>query len=81
MRLALKQLGFNECYHHWAWFENPPDSIMWQAAYEAKWKGKGKFGRAEFDQLLGHCRVSYSPLSPRSFTIAPQYLALTFDYL
>ena len=32
---------------------------MWQEAYQAKYNGKGKpFGRAEFDQILGHCQAA-----------------------
>ena len=38
--------------------ENPRDCEMWQEAYDAKFHGKGKrFGRAEFDKLLGHCQA------------------------
>lgn len=55
----MRILGFNDCYHGFeASFENPKDLEMWAEAVDAKFNGKGKpFGRAEFDQLLGHCQV------------------------
>lgn len=35
---------------------------MWVAAYRAKFHGEGKpFGKAEWDQLLGHCMVITCP--------------------
>ena len=37
--------------------ENPPDNLMWQDAFAAKFDGKGKFGREEWDALLGHCQA------------------------
>jgi hypothetical protein len=37
--------------------ENPPDALMWINAFEAKYYGKGNFGREFWDQLLGHCQV------------------------
>jgi hypothetical protein len=42
---------------------------MWLDAMRAKFEGEGKpFGKAEFDQLLGHCQVCVSlrPLCRRS---------------
>lgn len=41
--------------------ENPPDCIMWQRAFEAKYDGIGRFGREEWDSLLGHCQVRLYP--------------------
>jgi len=58
LRTALKQLGYNDCYHMMsASVENPPDCLVWQDAFAAKYDGKGKFGREEWDQLLGHCQA------------------------
>jgi hypothetical protein len=37
--------------------ENPPDAPMWIDAFEAKYYGKGNFGKESWDQLLGHCQV------------------------
>ena len=37
--------------------ENPPDCLCWQDAFAAKFEGKGKFGRAEWDALFGHCQA------------------------
>jgi len=60
MRIALKQLGYNDTYHMMSVMENPMDGEMWIEAYEAKYFGKGKpYGREEWDQLLGHCQVKY----------------------
>ena len=58
LRAALKELGYNDCYHMMsASVENPPDCLVWQDAFAAKYDGKGKFGREEWDQLLGHCQA------------------------
>lgn len=58
MRVALKTLGFDDCYHGYSCVhENPPDNYLWQRAMDWKLKGKGTFGNAEWDQLLGHCRA------------------------
>ena len=58
LRIALKELGYNDTYHMMnASVENPPDCLMWQDAFAAKFDGKGKFGREEWDQLLGHCQA------------------------
>ena len=35
--------------------ENPPDCLMWQDAFAAKFDNDGEFGREQWDQLLGHC--------------------------
>ena len=35
--------------------ENPPDCLMWQDAFAAKYDGVGTFGREQWDQLFGHC--------------------------
>jgi hypothetical protein len=37
--------------------ENPPDCLMWQDAFAAKYDGIGTFGREQWDQLLGHCQA------------------------
>ena len=60
MRQALIDLGYVDCYHYTAAFqENPMDCLMWNEAFEAKFEGKGKeFTRKDWDQLLGHCQVS-----------------------
>lgn len=39
--------------------ENPKDDDLWVEAFQAKFEGKGKkWGRKEWDALLGHCMVS-----------------------
>jgi hypothetical protein len=38
--------------------ENPPDALLWQDAFAAKYDGKGEFTKADWDALLGHCMVS-----------------------
>jgi hypothetical protein len=37
---------------------NPQDCKMWAEAVREKFEGQEKrFGRTEFDRLLGHCQV------------------------
>ena len=56
LRAALQILGFEGTYHMMnASVENPPDCLCWMDAFAAKYDGKGKFGREEWDSLLGHC--------------------------
>ncbi|PYH89013.1 hypothetical protein BO71DRAFT_435204 [Aspergillus ellipticus CBS 707.79] len=59
LRQALLDLGYDDCYHFAACLsENPPDCRMWIEALEAKFEGQGDpFTRADWDQLLGHCRA------------------------
>ncbi len=55
---ADEKAGYEDTYHMMsASVENPPDCIMWQRAFEAKYDGIGRFGREEWDSLLGHCQV------------------------
>lgn len=58
MRMALQILGYNETYHGSALLANFRDADMWMEALDAKYNpqnGLKPFGRAEWDQLLGHC--------------------------
>ena len=59
LRMALKQLGFDDCYHMMsASVENPPDCLMWLDALAAKYDKNGTvFSREQWDQLLGHCQA------------------------
>ncbi|KAF2141672.1 uncharacterized protein K452DRAFT_228059 [Aplosporella prunicola CBS 121167] len=58
MVTAFEKLGYEGVYHMISCFENPYDCDMWREAADAKWFGKGKpYGREEWDQLLGHCKV------------------------
>ena len=59
LRTALRTLGYEDTYHMMsASVENPPDCLVWQDAFAAKFDGRGgKFGREEWDQLLGHCQA------------------------
>lgn len=58
LRSALKELGYTDTYHMMsASVENPPDCLCWMDAFAAKYEGKGKFGREEWDALLGHCQA------------------------
>lgn len=37
-------------------YRNPPDSVLWSEAIDAKYYSKGRpFTRTDWDQLLGHC--------------------------
>ncbi len=69
MRRAFIELGYVDTYHGFAaTLETPQDCEMWLDAMRAKFKGVGKpFGRAEFDQLLGHCQVRTQPSRLMSF--------------
>ncbi|KAF7352156.1 putative nad dependent epimerase dehydratase [Mycena venus] len=55
-RIALEKLGYNETNHGFTVATRPLEMEMWTEAINAKFFGKGKpYGRAEWDQLLGHC--------------------------
>ena len=60
LRQALLDLGYVDCYHFAAVYnENPRDAVMWVEAPEAKYEGKGKpYDQKEWDQLLSYCMVS-----------------------
>jgi hypothetical protein len=56
--------------------ENPPDALMWQDAFAAKYDGVGKFTKDDWDKLLGHCMVSenaYTALCPAIAGIMHSY--------
>jgi hypothetical protein len=57
MKTAFEIMGI-PCWHWISMAENPPDMLMWQEALEAKFDpnstGTKRFGRQEFDKLLGH---------------------------
>lgn len=55
----MQQLGYVDTYHMMsASIENPPDALMWHEALRAKYDGVGTpYGRADWDQLLGHCQA------------------------
>ena len=58
IRKALFILGYYDVYHMTSFMnENPRDGELWAAAADAKFYGKGHFGKEEWDQLLGHCMV------------------------
>ena len=58
---ALEELGIKNCYHMNSVFANPRDSEMWREAAESKYFGKGpKFGRREWDNLMGQSEVCTS---------------------
>ncbi|KAM4054403.1 phosphatidylinositol-4-phosphate 5-Kinase domain-containing protein [Hirsutella rhossiliensis] len=58
MRSALWQLGFHDCYHMHTVLQNlDSHPEQWIRAYEAKYAGKGSFGKADWDHLLGHCQA------------------------
>lgn len=66
MQEAYKIFGYDNPYHFSSIFANVQDADMWNEALRAKLSnGTGRdkpYGRAEFDQLLGHCAgVTDSP--------------------
>ncbi|MCJ1248355.1 hypothetical protein MMC30_005572 [Trapelia coarctata] len=57
LHTALTILGY-PCYHSIAFFQNLPDTTMWNAAMDAKFFGTGPpFTLTEWDQLLGAYRA------------------------
>jgi hypothetical protein len=54
MQNAFRILGYPNPYHFSSMYGNVQDCDMWVDALRAKYEGIGTFGRAEFDQLLGH---------------------------
>ncbi|KAJ7457730.1 P-loop containing nucleoside triphosphate hydrolase protein [Mycena latifolia] len=58
MRTALETLGYKHTYHMQDVLADPREADFWTEAIDAKFEGKGTpFGRAEWDQLLGHCQA------------------------
>lgn len=57
IRVALKMLGYDDCYHGYSCLhENPPDNELWLEAADAKFRGKGKpYTKEQWDSLLGDC--------------------------
>ncbi|KAJ7206373.1 hypothetical protein GGX14DRAFT_457666, partial [Mycena pura] len=56
MRDALEMLGYNVTNHGFRVGPNPNERALWTKAVNAKFYGKGnRYGRMEWDQLLGHC--------------------------
>ncbi|TKA64503.1 hypothetical protein B0A55_13652 [Friedmanniomyces simplex] len=55
MRKALEILGFSEPYHFSSFYDNLQDCDMWLQLMNAKYEGKGTYGKEDFDKLLGHC--------------------------
>ena len=47
-------------------FTNLSDSELWLDALAAKFEGGKPFEKKEWDQLLGHCQVNITTVSPRS---------------
>ncbi|KAJ7457736.1 hypothetical protein FB451DRAFT_948267, partial [Mycena latifolia] len=58
MRTALETLGYKHTYHMQDVLADPHEADFWTEAIDAKFEGMGTpFGRAEWDQLLGHCQA------------------------
>ncbi|KAJ7062576.1 P-loop containing nucleoside triphosphate hydrolase protein [Mycena amicta] len=56
MHSALQILGYHDVHHMFNVLSNPLDADLWHEALEARFEGKGTpYGRAEWDQVLGHC--------------------------
>lgn len=56
MRAAMKELGYTDTYHMMSTsIENPPDALLWRAAFAAKYHSGPPFTLAHWDALLGHC--------------------------
>lgn len=69
MKVALEKLGYNDVYHMTSILtQNPRDADLWKRAYEAVYGGKGKWGKKEWDALLGHCMVRMPDRRKNLFT-------------
>jgi hypothetical protein len=55
MQKALTILGYPNVYHFSSFYDNVQDCDMWMELLEAKFEGKGTYGKEDFDKLLGHC--------------------------
>lgn len=63
MRIALEKLGYRETNHGFTIWTSPPEREMWTEAINVKFFGMGKpYGRAEWDQLPGHCVVGLTTI-------------------
>lgn len=73
MRAALRQLGIHDVYHMHTLRSNPDDIPLWTRAIDAKYNGKGHFGREDWDKLLGTHQVrpflSHIPVSAPFHTL------------
>jgi hypothetical protein len=64
MRAALRQLGVHDVYHMQTTGTSPGDIPYWTRAIDAKYGGKGHFGRQDWDELLATFQVQAAfPLS------------------
>ncbi|OTA03519.1 hypothetical protein A9Z42_0039900 [Trichoderma parareesei] len=58
MRVALKQLGFDDCYHmHNLLLSPETECPQWVRLIEAHYGGKGTITKADFDKVLGKCQA------------------------
>ncbi|KAJ7679938.1 hypothetical protein B0H17DRAFT_1161218 [Mycena rosella] len=58
IQAALRLLGYHDIHHMRSMYENPAEADMWVEAINARFFGRGTpYGRAEWDQLLGHCQA------------------------
>ncbi|PTB62560.1 hypothetical protein BBK36DRAFT_1172324 [Trichoderma citrinoviride] len=58
VRVALKQLGFNDCYHMHNLLESPETECpQWARLIEAHYGGKGTITKADFDRVLGNSQA------------------------
>ncbi|KIV82648.1 hypothetical protein PV11_04744 [Exophiala sideris] len=55
MQRAFEILGYANPYHFSSMYGNVKDCDMWKEAFDAKYHGRGSFGKEQWDQLLGHC--------------------------
>jgi hypothetical protein len=64
MRAALRQLGIHDVYHMQTLGVHQEDIAFWTRAIDAKYNGKGHFGRQDWDELLGTYQVRRPTLFP-----------------
>lgn len=82
MQAALTLLGYEHTYHGFDTFDHPKDWEYWERAADAKWFGKGKpFGRAEYDEFLGHCAATTDVSAMFAEDLVAAYPEVCFIYL
>lgn len=58
MRVALRQLGFHDCYHMHNVLENPEtEGPKWIRLFDTHFRAKGTLTRADFDKVLGYSQA------------------------
>jgi len=55
LKQALEELGYDHTYHGWDTMLSPEHLVFWRDAMKAKFQGRKKFTRQDWDRILGNC--------------------------